>query len=77
MKEWMEAVEWIIQEPGSERFATIGPSPIVPVLPSCLGDAVAVIEGLPADPDLLHLVPLLTARPFNIDWGMSHLVSTR
>jgi len=40
MKERMEVVEGKIQEPGSERFATIGPSPLVQVLPSCLGKPV-------------------------------------
>ena len=50
MKEKMEAVQWKFQEPGSERFATIGPSHVVQVLPLCLGEPVAVIQGSPADP---------------------------
>ena len=66
-----------IQEPGSERFATIGPSPVVQVLPSCLGERVAVIHGSPADPLLPQLPPLLPARPFSIDRGLSHLVVLR
>jgi len=77
MKERMEAVEGKIQEPGSEPFATIGPSPVVQVLPSCLGEPVAVIQGSPADPLLPQLPPLLPARPFSIDRGSSHPVFTR
>jgi len=73
----MEVVEGKIQEPGSEWFATIGPSPVVQVLPSCLGEPVAVIQGSPADPLLPQLPPLLPARPFSIDWGSSHLVFMR
>jgi hypothetical protein len=75
MKERMEAVEGKIQEPGSERFATIEPSRVVQVLPSCLGEPVAFIQHSPADTLLLQLLPLLPARPFSIDRGSSHLLS--
>ena len=77
MKERMEAVEGKIQEPGSERFATIGPSTVVQVLPSCLGEPVAVSQGFPADPLLLQLPPLLPACPFSIDRGSSNRVFMR
>jgi len=77
MREMMAAVGGKIQEPGSERFATIGPSPVVQVLPSCLGEPVEVIQGSPADPLLARLSPLLLARPFSIDHGSSHLVFMR
>jgi len=73
----MEAVEGKIQEPGSERFPTVGPSPVLQVLPSCLAEPVAVIEGFPEDPLLPQLPPLLPARPFSIDRGSSHLVFIR
>jgi len=73
MKERMEAVEGKIHEPGWERFAATGPSPVVHVLASCLSEQVAVIQGSPADPLLLLLPPLLPARPFRIDQGLYHL----
>jgi hypothetical protein len=77
MKERMEAVEGKVQEPRSERFATIGPCPVLQVLSSCLGEPVAVIQGSPVDPLLPQLPPLLTASPFSIDRGSSHLVFIR
>jgi hypothetical protein len=77
MKEMMQAVEGTIQEPTSEQFVTIGPSSVVQVLPSGLGDPVAVIQGSPADPLLPQVPPLLTARQFSIDRGLSHLVVLR
>jgi len=70
----MEAVEGKIQEPGSERFATIGPGPVVHVLPPCHGEPVAVIQGSLAHRLQPQLPPLLPARPFCMDRGSSHLV---
>jgi hypothetical protein len=70
----MEAVEGKIQQPGLERFTTIGPSPIVQVLPSCLGELIAVIQGASADPLLPQLPLLLPARPFSIERGSSRMV---
>jgi hypothetical protein len=60
--------------PGSEQFAAIGPSPIIQVLPLCLGEPVAVIQGSPADPLLPRLPLLPTGRPFSIDRGSSYLI---
>jgi hypothetical protein len=77
MKERMEVVEGKIQEPRWERFATIGTSHVVQVLPSCLGEPVAVIQSSPEDPLLSQLPPLLPAHPFSIDRGSSHLVFMR
>jgi hypothetical protein len=49
-KETIEAVEGNIQEPGTERFATIVPRPVIHVLLSCHGRRVAVIQGSPCGP---------------------------
>jgi len=60
-----------MQEPRFKRFTHGRAKPRRPVLPSCLGVPVAVIQGSLLDAHLPQLPPLLPARPSS-PWGLSH-----
>jgi len=60
-----------IQEPGFKTVRHNRAKPRRPVLPSCLGVPVAVIQGSLLEPLLPQLPPLLPARPSSA-WGLSH-----
>ena len=63
-----------IQEPGCKTVCLNRAKPRSPVLPSCLGMPVAVIQGFHVDALLLQLPALLPACPSSA-WHLSHLPS--
>jgi len=65
------AVQTNIQEPGFKTVCHNMVKPRRPVLPSCLGVPVAVIQGSHVDAPLPQLPPLLPARPSSA-WCLSH-----